>query len=361
MTRHCRCRSRVLVPLLAAFLPIGAWASSSAHQLYCSAREGTEWVNKTWDKCWIPDPVNAGSYCLPDPAEPANPTDPPICCVPNAAEPERCRLANQPVLFVHGYDFTGGSHNFQRNWQRKHPWWTGECGGLNCKLPNVKETIEGNFVERDLVAGLSIEPYYIAFSDQEREIAMDATDIGSAVERILERHGDPAATSIKLVIVGSSKGTMSSRLYLKTLVDGEPPPEPYRRSLSSLALSPANHGLAVKYDLGSTALCQLSDGYDDSCESLCEEGHNFIRCLNHGGEAPGARPADSSRNQGVLYLSLFDPEDSVGGSGNFRVTGDCLESVPAPQCPERVPPATVSGRGLATRPGAAPRTAASTP
>ena len=115
-----------------------------------------------------------------------------------------------PVLFVHGH---GDPSNYQKNWQQPL---------VDRNLPSFKDVLQAN-------SDLAIEPYYISFAnDDTRSITTDAIEIGDAVERILRRHDPLRAvedTSVKVVIIAYSQGTISTRQYLKSLqtqVDGMP-------------------------------------------------------------------------------------------------------------------------------------------
>ena len=109
-----------------------------------------------------------------------------------------------PVLFVHGHNPNNEATdpNFENDWQES----------LN-GLPSFKQTLDA-----PANSGLSIEQYYIRFLDQSHSITEDARDISDAIELILHRHDPdyPAhATSVRVVIIAFSKGTISSRQYFK--------------------------------------------------------------------------------------------------------------------------------------------------
>ena len=140
------------------------------------------------------------------------------------------------------------------------------------KLPSFKIALEqpGN-------AGHNIEPYYIRFIDQNRSITRDAADIAEAVNRILKRHDDPNALQVKVVIIAYSKGTISSRWYLKHMLPASRPVSEF------IAISPPNHGVTASGSAvgSSLALRQLSNGYDENCNSFGEvHSLNFIERLN---------------------------------------------------------------------------------
>ena len=226
-----------------------------------------------------------------------------------------------PILFVHGHNLVNSmdtDYNYRKNWQD-----TFENILLSSDLPSFKMAL-------DLPAnsGHQIEPYYIRFQDQNRSITLDAAEIGGAIQRILIRHGDPNAQQVKVVIIAYSKGTISTRWYLKNMM---PPIQPISEFI---AISPPNHGMAfgTAQTNNSLALRQLNNGYDDSCTSFAESRSiDFIERLNghpiedtlsgsapqsiYESEAPFSRAQADPVTEGILYMTLFAPEkDSVGGS-----------------------------------------------
>ncbi|MGE0746346.1 MAG: VWA domain-containing protein [Rhodospirillales bacterium] len=248
----------------------------------------------------------------------------------------------RPVLFVHGHNPTDddADFNYRKNWQDP-------LGGL----PSVKAAL-------DLPdnAGLGIEPYYIRFTDQDRSITEDAAEIAEAVGVILRRHdpsfdpGDPNDTTpVQVAIVAYSKGTISTRQYLKSLqvqVAGMPAPRPDFRPVSEfVAISPPNHGIDTVLFATTTSLAvrQLYNGYRpqgvffDCGDSFgTPAALDYIEALNghpiedtlaapFGGfasEAPGSRADGAPPSDGVLYVTLYAAgnRDSVGGDAP---SGDC--------------------------------------
>lgn len=232
-----------------------------------------------------------------------------------------------PILFVHGHNLADSmdtDFNYRKNWQDPLDYL------ILPDLPSFKIAIEqpGN-------AGHNIEPYYIRFEDQDRSITLDAAEIGEAIRRILKRHDDPAAQTVKVVIIAYSKGTISTRWYLKHML---PPVLPVSEFI---AIAPPNHGLAAGNSLtnGSLAFRQLNNGFDDNCAPFGEtRSIDFIERLNghpiqdtlagsqpqqqYESEAPVSRAGNDSPTEGILYLSLFavQNKDSVGGS---TPSGDC--------------------------------------
>ena len=252
-----------------------------------------------------------------------------------------------PVLFVHGHNLlspTDNTRNYRNNWQER----VGD-------LPSFMETL-------DLVnnAELGIEDYYIRFQTQGRSIADDAAEIGAAVELILHRHDtkypvDRQTTNVQVVIIAYSKGTISTRLYLKSLreqVVGFPSPRPGFRPISEfIAIAPPNHGLNT--DLGGTTCAgqQLKNGMAPDCASLSLDPNcspsplGFFSFLNghplpiddttlrlddigpFETEAPDSRPPilDGRPNpptNGTLYVTLFANSTDLNPDGRDFVGGD---------------------------------------
>ena len=224
-----------------------------------------------------------------------------------------------PVLFVHGHDPNPDPNNpnYQKNW-----WHSLD------DLPSFKQTLE-----LPQNACLGIEPYFIYFADQGHSIALDAADIGEAIDLILARHQpqDPNNPDLKVVIIAYSKGTLSSRIYIKNLHDNnlDIPVSAF------IAIAPPNHGLKVPLlPNASLAAKQLNNGYSgnlcipyeaaarDFIENLndhpIQDTHadNFDPTINYSSEAPGSRPAGSPPQDGVLYVTLYASatRDFVGGS-----------------------------------------------
>ncbi|MGD8665019.1 MAG: VWA domain-containing protein [Desulfobacterales bacterium] len=233
----------------------------------------------------------------------------------NSAPPAR----KIPVLFVHGHDPNPdpSNPNYQKNWWHS-------LGNL----PSFKQTLA-----LPQNACLGIEPYFIYFEDQGRSIALDAADIGDAIDSILARHQpqDPNNPDLKVVIIAYSKGTLSSRTYIKNLHDNNSdiPVSAF------IAIAPPNHGLNMPVlPSASLAARQLNNGYGGvTCWSLGADAEDFIADLNghdiqdtraanfdpsidYASEAPGSRPPGSPPQDGVLYVTLYagDNGDFVGGS-----------------------------------------------
>jgi hypothetical protein len=238
----------------------------------------------------------------------------------------------RPVLFVHGHNADSdmdADFNYRKNW----------VDVLNATSPSFQTTLDEN-------PSLDIEPYFIRFVDQDRSIADDATDIADAVERILARH-DPThvphtptpTTTVKVAIVAFSKGTISTRLYLKNLSQATGSRAGFNPISEFVALSPPNHGIAAgpSLTLGSLAVRQLNNGRGRFCFDFSEpESQDFISNLNghpttdtllptipsDPREAPGSRPPDDPTMPGTLYVTLYADgnRDAVGGS---TASNDC--------------------------------------
>ena len=249
--------------------------------------------------------------------------------LPNTPAPTR-RL---PVLFVHGHNAnsdTDTDFNYQKNFQ-------------DASVVSFKPTLV-----LPVNSELDIEDYYIRFENQAHSISEDATDISDAIDLILHRH-DPnyaypyvagQTTNVKVVLVAYSKGTLSSRLYLKSLstnIAGLPPARPGFNPVSEfIAISPPNHGISTAF--GSTcAAQQMMNGRSaflcnvfgsigtpspEPCGAFPAGGLDFITNLNTPDEAPGSRPPTNSSGaattptQGTLYVTIFADSsnpDFVGG------------------------------------------------
>ena len=239
-----------------------------------------------------------------------------------------------PVLFVHGHKpdtDTSTEPHYRVTWQTA-------LGSL----PSFAQALT-----HPQNAGLGIEAYYISFTDHNRSIADDAREIGEAVQLILQRHdpayvpGDPQhPTNVQVVLIGYSKGTLSARLYLKSLTTdlatefGLPAPTAGFRPVSEfVAIAPPNHGLRWPLPTQSLAVKQLNNGYGGNfCTAYGDAAAtDFIQRLNghpmgdshldaaplgtYDSEAPGSREDGRPPNQGVLYVSLYADADRdlVGG------------------------------------------------
>jgi hypothetical protein len=264
--------------------------------------------------------------------------------LPNGSGPDPLTSTPQkrrPVLFVHGHnsdDANDADFNFQKNW-------TQAVNGL----PSFQQTLE----DPANAGTLDIEVYFIRFVEQHRSIVEDARDVGDAVERILARHDSSytpfmanPSTPVRVAIVAFSKGTISARLYLKSLETQQfdlPAPRAGFNPISEfVALSPPNHGIAVSALLtppSNLAVRQLNNGFRDDCGHflLPPTGENFIQDLNGHAiadsqsaplgsfdtEAPLSRhPTDDPVGAGTLYLTIYADlnRDAVGGGAP---SGDC--------------------------------------
>lgn len=264
----------------------------------------------------------------------------------------------QPVLFVHGHKFfvLDPEPYYRLTWVQS----------LDSTLRSFGETLA--HADND---GLDIEPYYLNFGVHNRSLVEDARAIGEAVEHILARHHDPTEIPldesqpprVRVVIIANSKGTISTRLYLKSLQQQQydlPLPRPSFHPVSEfIAIAPPNHGLkldpgatsdaalsaVLAFFLVSTPGQQLSNGFrGDNCHRIFPpvlSAHNFIEALNghaladshishfnptadYPAEAPGSRGAGELPASGTLYVTLYDANgrDSVGGDA--PVVNDCI-------------------------------------
>jgi len=145
---------------------------------------------------------------------------------------------------------------------------------------------------------------------------------------------------VQVVLIGYSKGTLSSRLYLKSLTMdlstefGLPVPLAGFRPVSEfVAIAPPNHGLRWPLPTQSLAVKQLNNGYSGNfCIGYGDAAAtDFIQRLNghpmgdshldaaplgtYDSEAPGSREDGRPPTQGVLYVNLYADADRdlVGG------------------------------------------------
>lgn len=297
----------------------------------------------------------------------------------------------QPVLFVHGHatSFCGSSNPlcscedeelhceyFRRTWMNS----------LDNGLRSFADAIDHN-------PKLNLVPYYINFVDNTRSILEDAREIGEAVERIFKRHNPSLAIfpfhqtppDVQVAIIAHSKGTISTRVYLKSLYDPLPEypdvyPGPYPRFhpvSEFIAIAGPNHGTAmwwpnpnhplalqlwILFQLGKESVQQLNNGYSGfSCTSFTSypsafefmeklNGHamtdthelTYIANGNQFGsfaqEAPGSRKNGWPTYKGPLYVSMFDEQcrDSVG----------CHRPI-IDDCPLLLSPSPFQGRSVA--------------
>lgn len=242
-----------------------------------------------------------------------------------------------PVLFVHGHNL-GSSNDSDRNYRKN--WQESLSVDLFVNLRWVTRNLPSFMQTLDLSdnADLGIEDYYIRFQDQGRSIADDAAEIRAAIEMILRRH-DPGyanrgETNVQVVIIAYSKGTISTRLYLKNLAAEN---RSFRPVSEFIAISPPNHGLNSSSFFGtSTSGEQLRNGYNEDCASFGNaeslefftnlNGHSICDTkfdpnnpnavlANYDSEAPGSRPSNGKPTDGVLYVTLYSEgnRDFVGG------------------------------------------------
>ncbi len=259
-----------------------------------------------------------------------------------------------PVLFVHGHNLLDENQfpSYQNNWVDRL-----------CDLPSFDQALARN-------PQLGIEPYYLRFRNQHRSIEDDATEIARAVDLILKRHDpaydpqDPArSTHARVAVIAASKGTISTRLYLKWLSDYGADGCDGSRDLPCvasgfspvsefIAVAPPNHGLrlfATDQVKASDALSQLNNGRSRICLEL-EKGRDFIENLNghpicdtcsvgcpicpcekawteprkiFPSEAPLSRAPGDSGRAGILYLTLFAENGGDELAGGDRLSGDC--------------------------------------
>jgi hypothetical protein len=246
-----------------------------------------------------------------------------VALVESALTPPSRRM---PVLFVHGHD---------PNPDPQHPNYRKNFHDSIDGLTSFKSVLD---LPENLC--LDIEPYYLHFgdaeADHERSIDEDAAQIQEAVELILARQRlkDPDNPDLKLAVIAYSKGTISTRRYLKQLYDaGEPIPVS-----EFIAIAPPNHGLnwpGLSGSSGYPSARQLNNGYSPLCTPYGDSTVNYMTNLNghpisdsaslpgfYPSEAPGSRSNGAALDQGVLYATVYaaDNGDFVGGSDP---SGDC--------------------------------------
>ena len=225
------------------------------------------------------------------------------CCDP----PVESLAGKTPVLFVHGHSGGNATVSYQRSW------W---------ESPSFKTAIEKN-------SHLGLVPYYVDFDvlDQEEgeykarpeTIGKDAADLGTAIECIRSIHeqsaGAVSTRRPKVVLVGHSKGTITSRLYLKRNVGSSGVSE-------FIAIAPPNHGGAW-WSANYRAVEQLTNGHAAPCAAStrqCKDGDDFADCRF--GEPADCPPAD----------------------------GQCCPSL-CETCPEEAPPCCPPADGSCCPPG----------
>lgn len=268
---------------------------------------------------------------------------------------------HRPLLFVHGHNVqssTDDDLNFRKNW-------IDSLDGLGSMAQTLRAPAN---------ATLKLTPYFLRLEDQAVSIRTDAVHVRNAVGTLLSRYDptyDPADpnddTAVQVVLVAYSKGTLSSRLMLKSLieqVDGLPAPQPSLRPVSEfIAIAPPNHGLRTFASVFGTALSgdEMHNGYGppllggNVCtQSGDDAARDFIEMLNghpmadshadavplgsYDSEAPGSRSPGGTAADGVLYVTLYASgnRDFVGGDvppgapdNTVEATSDC--SLPVKQ------------------------------
>lgn len=240
---------------------------------------------------------------------------------------------SRPVLFVHGHPpATQSGQSFQRNW-------------IDGTSFNAAVMLTEN-------QALDIEDYYIEFAVANRSILEDANKIGEAIARVQACQNPLDPANVKLAIIAYSKGTISTRLYLRSRhAAGQTPPDnlsgvypddvtltPHSPNINPvsefIAVASPNHGLRVVFPLdGSLPIRQLNNGRRGlSCASYPEaETTDFMSRLNgvtaNGNdwtgahETPANRANDAPVADGTLFVSIYDRHDFVGG--DTPETSDC--------------------------------------
>ncbi len=236
---------------------------------------------------------------------------------------------SRPVLFVHGHPLFGSSGsgpNYQRNW------------------------IDGTSFNTALTAtenqALDIEDYYIEFLVSNRSILEDANKIGQAISLIQACQDPPNPATVRVAIIAYSKGTISTRVYLRSRFmasqgqdlsskfPGDVALTPHSPNFNPVnefvALASPNHGLRLIST--SLAIQQLGNGiWGFPCTAYSSAlAAAFMSKLNGltpnddwsgAHETPGSRANGDPVADGTLFVSIYDDDDPVGGS--VPDNGDC--------------------------------------
>ena len=225
----------------------------------------------------------------------------------------------RPVLFVHGHEFssTGSGGSYEANF-------TAASG------PSFKGALA-----RSENQDLGVEAYYIQMRVANRSIVTDAQRIGQAIA-LIQACQDPASPAgIRIAIIGYSKGTISTRLYLRSrqadlssVFPNEVALDPPGSNPVSefVALAPPNHGLRALPGLDTELpIRQLNEGVTRLlCGSYNEPlATDFMSRLNGaaGGqwtgaqETPGSRADGTPVANGTLFIAIYatGDRDLVGG------------------------------------------------
>lgn len=225
----------------------------------------------------------------------------------------------RPLLFVHGHELgsSGSGGSYQDNF-------TAASGS----------SFTGALVRTEN-QDLGIEAYYIQMQQANRSIFVDAQRIGQAIA-LIQNCQDPASPAgVRVAIIGYSKGTISTRVYLRSRqVDlsadfpGEVALDPPGASPVSefVALAPPNHGLrAIALLDGDLPIRQLNDGVTrTACTSYNEPlATGFMTRLNGvvngqwtgANETPGNRANGAPVADGTLFVAIYatGDRDLVGG------------------------------------------------
>ena len=231
---------------------------------------------------------------------------------------------SRPVLFVHGHPpATQSGQSLQRNW-------------VDGTSFNAAIMLSEN-------QGLGIEDYYIEFAVADRSILEDANKIGEAIALVQAcQNPDQPPAGVKLAIIAYSKGTISTRTYLRARhmagqtpaqdlsseFMGDVPLTPHSPAFNPvsefIAVASPNHGLKFPA-ANDLPIQQLNNGVGGLvCVSLGEPlASGFMSRLNgvnpatndwsgeH--ETPGNRANGAPVADGTLFVSIYDRHDFVGG------------------------------------------------
>src|SRR5438445_199971 len=229
----------------------------------------------------------------------------------------------RPVLFVHGHEFgsSGNGGSYETNF-------TAASG------PSFKGALA-----RSENQDLGVEAYYIQMRVANRSIVTDAQRIGQAIALIQACQDPTTPAGVRVAIIGYSKGTISSRLYLRSrqadlgsVFPNEVALDPPGTNPVSefVALAPPNHGLRALAGLDSELpIQQLNDGVRRAfCTSYNEPlATDFMTKLN------GAAPRAPSMGAASVCATASDGNPIVPFGTAVTLVLDHSGSMGTPACP----------------------------
>ena len=255
--------------------------------------------------------------------------------------------APRPVLFVHGHCSQGSVLGIPLSScdpvddQYVEAWRTDDSG------TSFKSALEAPENE-----SLGIEDYYLEFDDlHDRSIVLDAKQVGEAIAQVQACQNPGNPTAVKVALVAYSKGTISSRLYLRSVQEDltsviqgaatlDPPMPGYLPVSEFVAIASPNHGLRAinalddelpvrQLNNGVSAPVYLGPILTGGCDDYqMPEASGFMSALNgvdgndqwNGAhETPGGRMNGDPVANGTLFVSIYATgnRDLVGGADPF--------------------------------------------